>query len=392
MAINIPDTPAAIPTQVIDRQALINAEANAQIAEAAKDDAEAARDAAAGSASAAAGSASDASGSASAAAGSASASAGSATAAQVAQGITEAARDEAVLAAAALDPAFSKIVPAALPIPAGHWDTGQTLFSAPWVHRVVSNWDAPGNSPFWNGRKGAFWDFSLASTLWEDTAATDPAELDDPIAALTARSVGNLASATWTQGTVGAQPTRKAAFAEFDGGDEMNAGNNTREIFRNVGHALLAARVRVDTLAQTQGVMAFSVGHSGNQRFHFLVTPAGAVRVAVRRLSADSATTLTGTEGAINTGTDYNILATVDFANGGASAMRIFINGSQEAVGALSGTGNTADVASQNARLGRINAAPSNMTGRIYRAIAIGSDTPFADGEIAIINGILTGA
>jgi hypothetical protein len=56
MTINIPDTPASIPTQVLDRQALLTAEANAQTAVQAKDDAEDARDAAAGSASAAAGS------------------------------------------------------------------------------------------------------------------------------------------------------------------------------------------------------------------------------------------------------------------------------------------------------------------------------------------------
>jgi hypothetical protein len=243
------------------------------------------------------------------------------------------------------------------------------------------------------GRKGALWDFSRAETVWEDTAATDPAELDDPIAALTARSVGNLASATFVQSTIGARPTRKAAFAEFDGGDDMSGDTNARNILRNVGHGLLASRVRFDFMPLgTRGVINFTVDSFGLSRFLLGLTALGRVQVSARRVTEDDITSILSPEGSIVLGVDYNLLATVDYVNGGASAMRLFLDGVEVATGALSGTGNTEDITSQQARIGGIASAGTQMTGRIYRTVAIGSDTPFTAGERAIINGILTGA
>lgn len=278
---------------------------------------------------------------------------------------------------------------------------GSTEKAGSFLPKINAANDPLGNSPSIlapilspSGRKGAFWDFSRDETLWEDTAATDPAELDDPIAAMTARAVGNLASATFTQPNIGFRPTRKAAFGDFDGGDALDGDANANSIMRNIGHAVIGARFRVDTLATLQGLMGWREGSVGEARIDLGVTTTGQLQFRVRRLDGDVYTELNTSVGLISTGTDYTVIAAARFATGGEGALEIFINGTSAATRTLAGSGNTSDTVSGTPfRIGNRNWGINNFfTGRIYRAVGIGSDTPFTGGEIAIINGILTGA
>ena len=76
----------------------------------------------------------------------------------------------------------------------------------------------------------AWWDFSHAASVYEDTGATDPAEADDGIAYLADRTASGL---HLTQGTAGARPTWKAAIqnglsiGRHDGGDVLTRASVT---------------------------------------------------------------------------------------------------------------------------------------------------------------------
>ncbi len=238
---------------------------------------------------------------------------------------------------------------------------------------------------------GAFWDFSDASTVFETSGTSDPCEATDPIYTATARAVGGLATATWSQATLASRPVWQTTYAAFDGSnDEMNGeSGGAASLFQNVGAGFLACSFRLDTLSADRVLLAFGQGVTAtSDRFQLSITSTGALRALAYRADGGSLGFKDSTAGLITTGVDYTVLVSVDWATGGAGAFKGYINGGADVLnGTLAGSGNTSNTASLRTRLGVGLGGSARMDGRIYKAAA-GSFIP-STVQRAILTGVL---
>jgi hypothetical protein len=240
-------------------------------------------------------------------------------------------------------------------------------------------------------KTAAYWDFSDASTVFEDDTLLNPAEVADGVKGFTARAVGGLASAGWFE--FGSNvPVWQTTYGDFNGTNAFLQGTATqRAMFQNAAAGVLGVSFRLDTLAAAQTLVAFSEGVTQTTvRFSITVEADGSFRVTVNRADGDSVQSdLSGT-GVITTATVYTIIATVDWATGGAGALKGYLNNGSDLLNhTLTGSGNTSNTASLRSRLGSSVNSLQFTDGRIYRAFA-GAFIP-TTAERALINGVLRG-
>lgn len=238
--------------------------------------------------------------------------------------------------------------------------------------------------------KGAFCDWRFPPSIYED-AGTDLAELTDPIYQTNARQVGTATPMNWEQVTLGSRPIFQAGYAAFDGvAQHFNGSANVLAVYQQVGAAMMAVRAEVTSLAADSHVIRFSNGlAAGTVRYGLEVLTTGALRLTVRRLDADGSTQGTSTTGLITAGVPFNFIGAVDYTNGGAGAIKGYLNGTEVISTALAGTGSTENTATLQARIGRNNAT-SYMPGEIVSVI-LANMLPTA-AQRTLINDILTGA
>lgn len=241
-------------------------------------------------------------------------------------------------------------------------------------------------------KNAAFWDFADAGTVF--SSGTTPAVADGTIGLFEARAVGTVANADFAQANPGLAPFWRMTYAEFDGASRhMTLSAPGRDLLRNVGHAIFAAKFRVDNLSAERALLGMSRGDAqASSRFFASVTSDGRVNVFATRLDGAAAVFRQSAAGTIVTGTDYSLVCTVDFANGGAGAIKGFLNGGADVLNGtesqgttLTGTGNTSNTTAFYASLGRGTGGSGNFVGRIYRAF-LGGFEPSA-GELALIRG-----
>jgi hypothetical protein len=233
--------------------------------------------------------------------------------------------------------------------------------------------------------KGAAWDYRTGGTLFSDTGGTTPATAAGAIARANGAMVGSTASMTWTQGTGASQPTWQTTYADHDGtADHLTGDANVRDIFRNTGSGMFGIRFRVSTIAAIQDLFRWEANTGGTIRLMALVNTNGSVSFGGRRLDADANTIGVSSVGLITINTDYTLVGTMDWANGGATALRAYLNGTSIISTSLAGTGVTSDTASNAVYQFGNPVTPRYATGRVYRAIAanaIPTDAQRADIE-----------
>ena len=206
---------------------------------------------------------------------------------------------------------------------------------------------------FLSGTNGAAWDYADSATVFENDAGTDLAEAGDGIALVNASLVGNTTPCTWAQTSAASRPTWQSTYAQFDGTtDIMDGGANTRAIFQNAPAAFFGARFSVNSLANTQHLGGWTTTTNTFYRFGIRLGTTGTINVVYRRADADAETSRFTSAGLITTGTEYTLLAWLDYANGGAGALKVFLDGVEVMSQTVTGTGNTENVTSARARKG----------------------------------------
>lgn len=224
---------------------------------------------------------------------------------------------------------------------------------------------------FLSATKGGMWRPGTLSTAFESADNSDPAEIGDGVQYMVEALRGTVTPLPWSQSTAGARPTLQAGYLALDGGDALDGGANVLDIFRNVGAACLAGRFRVDVLASDRVLCSWGTGTTGI-RFQVNLLTTGALQVQLRRADADAGTQNFSTAtGLITVGADFSFLLTVDYATGGAGAVRLYIDNGADAInGTLTGTGSTSNTASAAARWGQNSAGAASVTGRAYPLLA----------------------
>ena len=161
-------------------------------------------------------------------------------------------------------------------------------------------------------------------------------------------------------------------FYRFNGTNTRLEGNATaRDILKGAPGAEAHAAV-VWTGDSLSGVLGWSTGTaSGQGRFQIQILGNGSLRVSVRRLDGDSASNVDTPPGTVTNGVPIIIGGSVDYAGGGAQALRAYVNGAMIAETTLSGTGNTSDTPSLACRLGDGASAGFYFPGQIFREIPI---------------------
>lgn len=220
--------------------------------------------------------------------------------------------------------------------------------------------------------KGGVWRFGDSSAVFESADATDPAESGDGIQYMLATITGTVATLPVVQSSVGLRPVWQGSYADFASGARLEGSGSTLGIFQNVGAATVGWRGRITSLSASQTLLAWSQGAvSTNPRIDLLVSNAGEVRVRVARIDGDALTTILSAGSLITAGTDVSIIATVDFATGGAGAIRGYINnGSDVLNGTLAATGSTSNTASLASRIGTLVNDLNPLTGRTQNVLA----------------------
>jgi hypothetical protein len=239
-------------------------------------------------------------------------------------------------------------------------------------------------------KTAAFWDFAAASTVFSNSAGTTPATAGNQLQHLKARAVGGLANANFVE--FGNGPVWETTYADFNGSNHFLQGEtNNLDLFRNAGAGVLGVSFRLDTLSGLAILIGFSEGVTAtNDRFVIRVESTGAFTVLISRADGGGIQFKTSATGLITTGTVYSLVATVDWATGGAGALKGYLNSGSDLLNhTLTGSGNTSNTASLRSRMGVALNSTARIDGRIYRAFA-GQFIPTAT-ERALINGVLRG-
>ncbi len=239
--------------------------------------------------------------------------------------------------------------------------------------------------------KAAFWDLSTASTVYETTGTSDPCEAGDPISTLTGRAIGTLATASWTSTTT-QRPLWQTTYADFDATNDQMAGDaNLLTMCQNASSCVLGASFRLSSLSTNRSLLTWREGVTNfTPRVTLEIISDGSIIMSIRRTDGDTTTARLSAAGLITTGVDYCVIGTVDFATGGAGAVKAYINNGSDVInGTLTGSGNTSNTASIAAGFGIGVGGGTPMSGRIYRAFA-GAFIP-TTAERALLNGVLRG-
>lgn len=158
-------------------------------------------------------------------------------------------------------------------------------------------------------------------------------------------------------------------FDRFDGVSDRLAGNATaRDILKAAPGA--EAHAAISWGGGFSAPLSIATDESF-ARFALAINSDGSVLLAVRRTDGDASTSVTTAAGAITQNTRVIIGGSVDYLNGGASAITVWINGVAVATGTLAGTGNTSDTASMNVRIGSDGGSGGFFSGQIFREIPI---------------------
>lgn len=216
--------------------------------------------------------------------------------------------------------------------------------------------------------KGAFWRFGDLSTVFESADTSDPAEIGDGVQFFRQSIAGTVIPVTWSQTTLANRPILQAGYAAYDGTDTMSGGANNLAVFQDVGAVCLGYSGLVTNLTVTgPRPLFYSVGGGGNIRAGIRLLTTGAIRAEYRRLDADATATTETSAGLVSDGVMHSILLTIDFANGGAGACKVYLDGTEVLSSTVSGTGNTSNTASLSAQLG---SSVIPIIGQINAAVA----------------------
>lgn len=218
-----------------------------------------------------------------------------------------------------------------------------------------------------SGSSVSRYDFHDASKIWQNSGGTTPGVTGQPLGQIDGSgNAGGVAS----QSTASQRPTWQGRYAEFDGVDDyLDLNAAARDITRNAPGLTMWAAFRPASVAFMTLIGVSTTGATA-PRVLLQVLASGALRVTYRRADGDAPTVVDSAAGLVGGGLDHVAVASVDFAVGGADALRVWVNGSLVVSAAISGTGNTSDTSALRGRIGgSLSGAPPTplMAGRIYR-------------------------
>ena len=207
---------------------------------------------------------------------------------------------------------------------------------------------------FLSGTNGAAWDWADSATVFENDAGTDACEAGDVLAVTKASILGSVTPLNLTRAAASTGcPLWQSTYAQFDGSnDYIDGDSNTRSIFQAAPAAFFGARFSLNSLAASRHLGGWTTASTAFYRFGIIITATGAINVVYRRLDADSQTSRFTAEGLITTGTTYTLLSWLDYANGGAGALKVVLDGVEVMSQTLTGTGNTENTQSARVRIG----------------------------------------
>jgi hypothetical protein len=236
---------------------------------------------------------------------------------------------------------------------------------------------------FLSTTKGAYWDYSDSSKVWDDSAGTDPIAVSDTVGLINAYALGTATPLNYSHPSIG--PVWETTYAQHNGSQGLSGSTNVHNIFRNVTVGMMAFAFRCDNLSSGRTLISVLNNASTTNRFGVSITTAGAVSAGVGNTADSGASSIVSGSGLITAGVDYTLIVTVDWGTGGAGAVRGYLNNGSDILNGTLGTGGTmADTAAASSNVG------VGQVGRVYRWI-MADKIPTA-AERALIHGVLKGA
>lgn len=235
------------------------------------------------------------------------------------------------------------------------------------------------------GVLSAWYDASVMSSLFQDTAAATPVTAaGDPVGRWNDQTTNgyNVTQATSTARPVLRQDANSKWYLELDATDDRLSFTGTAlDLFRNQPQNWLAvAAFTASIAAGTPTLVGFTIAGSNNSIRYSIERTAATLRLRPRRLDADSVATLNAS-GSLVASTPFVVVTTMDWSTGGGVIRR---NGVAASNASLTTAGNTSDTASSSASFARLGSAGTPFWGGGIYAALVGRTLPSA-GEITNI-------
>lgn len=219
-----------------------------------------------------------------------------------------------------------------------------------------------------SGTTGFAVDPSDAATMWQESTKTNQVTAGGQTVGAIATKWGTTAYDI-LQATGTARPTWNGSNAlsadEVD--DEMRVLSGAMlALTNNISAFFGAARFRVASLAAARGIFMFNTTGSSASRISLYVNADGSVGCDIRRLDADSATTVTSATGLVTTGVDYTLAVQVDYSTGGIT---LYLDNVSVGTGTHGSTGSTSATNSNRIGWGLTYGTTRYMPSRLGRGV-----------------------
>ena len=239
-------------------------------------------------------------------------------------------------------------------------------------------WADPFFSLFKDNGPGAIFNSAVDAANLLTADGSDLAPYDGPVGQVRDTSRGGPSAATsrprLAQPVLANRPTRVqvdgVAALELNGTNQRLEGNATaRDILKGAPGAEF--HTAISWAGGFRPLLAISTASANVSRLQLQILATGGLKLFVRRGDGDGFVELDSAAGVITQNVRVIVGASVDYLNGGSEAIKIWANGQVVATAALSGTGNTTDVASAQALIGSNLNASTFFSGLIFREIPI---------------------
>lgn len=208
--------------------------------------------------------------------------------------------------------------------------------------------------------------------LWQTDDTSTPVTAAGQTVGRSAAQAASAADMLWTQGTEAARPTWQTTYLDGDGGDSLEGASATLGLLRAASQACVIMRLRVDAIGAEQQFLSFSTGNNAaNPRLMIGLNATGNLVVRVRHTDSTVTTTAISGAAAFTGAATHSLIVTVDYAAGGADAIKGYVDGTEVLSASLASTGASTNTDSLRARrFANLAASAAEIhDGRQYRCI-----------------------
>lgn len=191
----------------------------------------------------------------------------------------------------------------------------------------------------------------IAAYLWQTDDTSTPVTAAGQTVGRSAAQAASAADMLWTQATEAARPTWQTTYLDGDGGDSLEGASATLGLLRAASQACVIMRLRVDAIGAVQRFLSFSTGsNAANPRLMIGLNASGNLVVQVRRTDLEVTTTAISGAAAFTGAATHSLIVTVDYAAGGADAIKGYVDGTEVLSASLASTGASTNTDSLRAR------------------------------------------